>query len=69
MIDISPVTERDHDDEENVVFNGVDHPVVAHPDPEGITSFQSLRVRRTGVIGKEGDSSLDSSSDLRIEFS
>ncbi len=51
LVDISPVTKRDHDNEKYIVFNGVDHPIVTHSDPEGFTSFQLLRARRPGVVG------------------
>ena len=67
VVDVTPVSERDNDYKKDAVLDRVDHPIVADPDPPGIPPFQLLRIRWPGVIGEQGDRTLDPSSDLRIE--
>lgn len=50
------MTERDdHDDEQSVLFDGVDNAVVADADAESIATTECFRTRRSGISCHERD--------------
>ena len=67
-IDLPTVAQRDHDDQEHVVGNGVDHPVVPDSNPELRPVPERSACRRSGIARQKGDRPLDTGVHLGIQF-
>jgi len=49
----------DHDNSEDFIFDLVDNPVVAFPDPVGIPSFEFFVTVRSGIVSQFKNSGLE----------
>lgn len=60
--------ERDEDDEENVVLDGVDDAIVTDPHAESGSALQCPGGRGTRVLCQEGNRALDPATNRRVEL-
>lgn len=67
VVDVATVRERDDDDEEHVVLDGVDDAVVTDPNAESGSALQRASRRGTRVLRQEGDRPLDAATNRRVE--
>ena len=58
-VDLTPVADANHHNDEGFVVNGVQNSVVALPDPILLRSRQFLAARRTRVLSQALDSGDD----------
>lgn len=56
------------DDQQHIVFDGVDDPIVADPDSETRPALESTSTGRSRILGEQSDCTLDPSSNLGVEF-
>jgi hypothetical protein len=68
VVGVAPVPDGDDDDQENVVDNRIDDPVVADADAEAGTSSQRTRCWRTGLLSEERDHTLNAPADRWVEL-
>ena len=66
LVDVSPMTQGDDNDQEDVVLDRVDHAVAARPDAECVAPLELLDIRWTRIFRQQGYGPLDPSSDLGI---
>ena len=58
-----------HDNCEHVILDGVDDPVISHPDPEKPgTILQSTRTRWARISGESEDRTTNACPDLRVNL-
>lgn len=60
--------ERNHDDQQHVVGDGVDDPVVPYPDTEAWPPPKSAGGGRAWILGQQCDGALDAVSNRRIQL-
>jgi len=58
VVDLASVAERDDDDQEHVVVDGVDDAIVTDPNAESGSALQGAGGRWTRVVRQEGDRTL-----------
>lgn len=68
VVDVAAVPERDDNDEEHVVLNGVDDAIVTDPNAESWSAFQGSGGRWTRVLRQKCDRALDPATDRRVEL-
>ncbi len=68
VVDVSSVPDRNDDNHKSVVLNRVDDAVVPHANPESRPATQGTRCRGPRVVRQEGDCSLDTWANVRVEF-
>jgi hypothetical protein len=56
------------DDKQDIVLNGIDDAVVADPNSQARPTAKRSRSRGTGILSEERNSSLDATSDGRVEL-
>jgi hypothetical protein len=69
VVDVAAVPERDDNDQEDVVDDGVDDPVVADSHPIARSASQTPRGRWTRILGQECDRCPDAGFDVTVELS
>lgn len=69
VVDVAAVTEGDDDDQEHVISDRVDDPVVTDSDAVAPSTTQGPRGRGMRVRGQEGDCSVDAGLDIMIASS
>ncbi len=68
FIYLAAMSKIDDHNEEHVVFDGVDNPVVSDPDPESWSTSQRPGCRWPWVGREEGNRSLDTGAGFRIQL-
>ena len=66
-VHVATVAEGDDDNEEHVVLDGVDDPVIADSHSVTDSTFQRSRGGRSGVLRQQCDGSLDAGPDPRVD--
>jgi hypothetical protein len=68
FVDLTAMSERDHDDEQDIMVDGVEDAVVAHPDPEARSATERAGGGRTWILGQQGDRPLDPTSGRWVDL-
>jgi len=59
LVDVAAVTERNHDDEQDVILDRVDDPVVDDAHAEARSPLEGLRPRRAQILTEQCDRPTD----------
>jgi hypothetical protein len=62
------MSKRDYDDEDNIVVNGVDDPVVTDPNAQTWATLQRAGGRGARVLCQQSDGTLEATTDRRVKL-
>lgn len=68
VVDVASVSERDNDNQEDVVLHGVKDAVVADSNTKTRSALQCACTGRARIFGEQGDCALDASTDGGFEL-
>src|SRR5580693_4841980 len=68
VVGLPAMAQRYDDDQEDVVGNGIDDPIVADPNAEPRSTPQGFGRWRAGIGGQKGDRPLDARAHVRVEL-
>ena len=68
VVDVAPMPEPYHDDQQHVVLDGIDDAVIPDPNTEARTSLQGTCSRWARILREQCDGALDTSPNLRVEL-
>ena len=68
VVDVAPMPNGDHHDQQNIICDRVDDAVVANANPHARPSSQRARRRWARILSEERDDTLDAPANRRIKL-